>query len=78
MSDEQRYNDILDKLQNLKRKVEDIERDVRHEMEIKHIEIHHRLIDHDRDIKLHRHIFATVAGVIGLAVLGAVLKVIGL
>jgi hypothetical protein len=57
---------------------EKTESNILHQMEIHHLTIANRVDDVSNDVKIHRTIISTIAGVIGLAVLGALLKGIGL
>jgi hypothetical protein len=57
---------------------EKAESNILHQMEIHHIKIANQVNEVSDDVKMHRTIISTIAGVIGLAVLGAMLKGIGL
>ena len=82
---EERLQKALSEAQEAKQKAfeayryaEKTESEIKHAMELAHLRIENRVEGVSHDVQAHRRILSTIAGVIGLAVLGAVLKVIGL
>lgn len=69
---------IQDDITKIERKWHDKLIDIEHEAEKKHQDINHALTDNHKEITAQKKIMATVATAIGLSVLYAVLKNIGL
>ena len=84
MSDD-KLQQALDEAREAKRKAVEAyqyaqraESEIKHQMELQHLKLGNSVDKINTDVRLHRHVLATIATVIGLAVLGALLKAIGL
>ena len=79
---EDHYNGILREIEDLRkemnRRLDEIRKDVTYEMKLSHSKMSNRIDNNDREISAQKKIMATIAGTIGLAVLYAVLRSIGL
>jgi hypothetical protein len=82
---EENYNEVLNEARSAKKLAEEaydmaekVELNILHKMELEHIKITNQVDRVSTDVKIHRSILTTIAGVIGLAVLTAILKGVGL